>query len=543
MLMRQRLGLAALFIVSLCLAACGAKQGKNAKITANWNALYDAVPADATYAVGHRLNNEGSVPTILHGTLITLFEGNVAAILDNLAQDDLLAEAELVAFQRKGAQWLITEVSDMPRAMEQLADHYENLAEGYGETLSLEQDRVGERVILRLVDRSIDEAGVYTEITGVGDYILVYSSASDDVERAQADLRLLSKDWADIGRYADTDHGKAQRARAQNQPLASWATVNIAELNRALQDPNARGGIAEWREMLGASGHSDTDECAAYNARLERLLPSVSMVKYDDNDGKTHTDTWLELSESGVANGRVIMQGAPALKGFAQDALLALGVSFDFGNFFDAMYATPAHAGCGGLAGIAGQLADALSDYAAHIKFNARSVSGTGVLVVEDVNLQGFIPTATVGAYIGSPNAEALFRRLVRTLNKYGSADVVADATTPMVEGSFSGAPMKIRIEQGEDRVLVYASTLKGSLASRLLTVSPHGDADVPFELQVNGDRLQKLQDDARSYVDDMQMEDARVEDALNILPEEANGLRVRFAFESGGLRITVDQE
>lgn len=543
MLMRQRLGLAALLIFSLGLAACGAKQGKNAKITANWHTLYDTVPADATYAIGHRLDDDGNVPTILNGTLMTLFDGNFAAILENLAQDDLLENAELVAFQRQDALWLVTEVSDMPRAMEQLADHYEDLAEAYGETLSLEQDRVGERVIVRLVDRSTDDAGVYTEITGVGDYILVYSSASKGVEGAQADLRRLSKDWADVGRYADTEHGKAQRARANNQPLASWATVNIAELNRALQDPNARGGVAEWREMLGMSSDVGTDECDAFNARLERLLPSVSMVKYDDSEGKTHTDTWLELSESGVANGRVVMQGAPALKGFAQDALLAMGVSFDFGSFFDAMYATPAHAQCGGLAGIAGQLAELLHDYAAQIKFNARSVSGTGVLVVEDVNLQGFIPTATVGAYIGSPNAEALFRRLVRTLNKYGSADVVADATAPMVEGSFRGVPMKLRIEQGEDRVLVYASTLKGSLSSRLLTVAPHGAADVPFELQINGERLQKLQDDARAYVEDMQMEDPRVEGVLNVLPETAKGLRVRFAFESGGLRVTVDQD
>src|SRR5690625_2163209 len=161
------------------------------------------------------------------------------------------------------------------------------------------------------------------------------------------------------------------------------------------------------------------------------------------------------------------MQGAPSLKGFAQDALLSLGVSFDFGNFFEGMQATPAHAKCSGLAGVAGQLADVAQKYAAHIKFNARSVSGTGALIVEDVNLQGFIPTATVGAYIASPNAEALFRRLVRVVNKRGSVDVVADASTPMVEGSFNGVPMKFRIEQGEDRVLVYSSSMKPSLSSR----------------------------------------------------------------------------
>lgn len=543
MSMRQRICLAALFLSALLMAACGAKQGKNVKITANWNALYDAVPADATYAIGLQLDDKNEVPMVLQGALSTLSDGGAASILSMLSQQELLDRSELVTFERKGTQWLITEVQDLSRTMEHLSDHYKNLGESYGEALTLEETRAGDRVHLSVADHTMGQDNSnYLEITGVGNYLVVRSAATDDPAAIAADMHRLSKGWDEVGRYSETEAGKNQRARAAGQPLQAWVFVNIAELNQELQNPEARGGINDLQQMVGL-GEDASEECAAFNARLERLLPSFSLVKFKDAGGKNHVDGWLELSEAGVANGRVLMQGAPSLKGFAQEALLALGVSFDFGNFFDAMQATPAHAQCAGLAGVAGQLADFAGKYAAHIKFNARSVSGTGALVIEDVGLQGFIPTATVGAYIGSPNAEALFRRIVRAVNKHGSTDVVADASTPTVEGSFNGVPVKFRIEQGEDRVLIYSSALKGSIASRLLTVAPHADANVPFDLQVSAERLQKLQEDAQAYVEDMQMEDPRVDDLLDVLSERGHGVRVHVAFESGGLRIRIDQE
>lgn len=535
--------LAALFFSALLLAACGAKQGKNVRITADWNALYDAIPADATYAVGYQIDKKGDVPAVLQGALGTVFDASVANILQLLAQQDLLQQSELVAFERKGTQWLIAEVQDLSRAMEHLSDHYHQLDESYGDGLAFDERRVGDRVYLSVADRSMgEEHARYLEITGAGQYVVVRSAAKDDDAAVGADLRRLNKGWDEIGRYAETDAGKKQRARAGNQPLQAWVVVNMVELNRELQNPDSTSGLNDFQQMTGL-GENQSEACAALNKRLEQLIPSFSLVKYDDADGKSHLDGWLELSETGVANGRVLMQGAPSLKGFAQDALLSLGVSFDFGNFFEGMQATPAHAKCSGLAGAAGQLADVAQKYAAHIKFNARSVSGTGALIVENVNLQGFIPTATVGAYIASPNAEALFRRLVRVVNKRGSVDVVADASTPMVEGSFNGVPMKFRIEQGEDRVLVYSSSMKPSLSSRLLTVGAHGDADVPFDMQVNGERLQQLQEDARSYVEDMQMEDVRIDGALQVFSERASGVRVHLAFESGGLRVRIDQQ
>lgn len=542
--MRQRLRLAALFVSALLLAACGAKQGKNAKIQANWSGLYDTVPTDATYAIGYTLGEDSEVPDVLQGAASTLFEGGFGAIMVALGQEDLLEEAEWVGFQRHSINWMITEVSDLPRALEHLTDHYEELSERYGETYSIEQDRAGQRVILHVVDQSNPEAPSYLEITGANDFLIVRAAASEeDAEAAVEDFQLLSKDWGDVGRYIDTENGAAQRARSAGQPLDAWAYVNTPELNRQLQNEEGGGAAAEWAAMLDIGVENPSEECAGLNARLEQLVPSFTMVKFADKDGKNHTDAWLQLSKEGVANGRMMMPGAPSLKGIIQDALLGVGISFNFSNFFETLHAQPAHAECGGLAGVAGLLSEAMHEFSKEIKFNARTVSGTGALVVEDVNLQGFIPTANIGAYIDSPNAEALFRRVVRAFNKYGSTTAVEDATSPTVEGALSGVPMKVRIEQGEDRLLVYARDLNETLISRLLTVAPHDDKNVPFELQLNGERVEQLKADVEAYVEDMQMDDPRIDSAVEVLADRAGGVHVHLRFEDNGLRLRIDQQ
>lgn len=526
------------------MAACGAKQGKNAKINANWSGLYDTVPTDATFALGYTVGAESDVPAVLQGAVATLFESGFGTIMAALAQEDQLKDAEWVGFQRGATDWMITEVADLPYVMEHLVDHYEDLSTRYGDTISVEQERVGDRVLLHVVDRSDPQAVSYLEITGANNYLIVRATDSEEAAaQADDDFRLLSQDWGEVGRYVDTEHGAKQRARSEGQPLDSWAHVNLAQLNAQLQDPEAGGAPAEWAAMLDVGEENPSELCQSLNARLEQLIPSFTLVNFSDKDGKKHTDAWLQLSEEGVANGRMMMPGAPSLKGVIQNALLAMGVSFDFGNFFATLHAEPSHADCGGLAGVAGQLAEALNEFAAEIKFNARTVSGTGAIVVEEVNLQGFIPTATVGAYIDSPNAEALFRRIVRTVNKYGNTTAVEDATTPTVEATLSGVPLKVRIEQGEDRLLVYARDLDETLISRLLTVQPHDDKNVPFELQLNGERVEQLKADVQEYVEDMQMDDPRVDDALQVLTHRARGLRIHLRMEDEGLRLRVDQE
>src|SRR5690625_3513866 len=98
MSIRQRMCLAALFFSALLLAACGAKQGKNVRITADWNALYDAIPADATYAVGYQIDKKGDVPAVLQGALGTVFDVSVSHFHHHFALIDLLQYNMIIAY-------------------------------------------------------------------------------------------------------------------------------------------------------------------------------------------------------------------------------------------------------------------------------------------------------------------------------------------------------------------------------------------------------------------------------------------------------------
>lgn len=541
--MRQRVVLAAFFLSAMIFAACGAKQGGKIKIDANWNALYDAVPADAMYSFGHVMDGDGEPSNGIQGLMRAVFENNFGAMLEVVWSGQLMADAEITAFARGDANWLIAEVSDMPHVMERLSDHYQALAENHPEHMALEQDRVGERVIFRVQDGLQGPETVYLEITGAGDYVIARAARTLDQERVDAGMRALSMGWKDVGRYAETADGRAQRARAGGQPLESWAMFDVKQVNTKIQDREARGGIAELAQMFGPDDVEVSESCDMLNARLESLIPSAYMTVFTDADGYKHTENFLKLSEVGVANGRTLMRGAPSLEGFAQDALLSLGVSFDFGAFVAAMEAQPAHANCGGLAGIAGSLAEYTEEYAAHIKFNARTVTGTGAVVIEDVNLQGFIPTANAGVFIESPNAEALFQRVVRALSKMGSPEVLSKASAPAVEISLLSTPMRLRVQQSADRVIIYTSTLNEALIARLFSVVPHADANVPLNIQLNDERLQALMEDVRNYVEDMQMEGGQVNTALNLMDENASGFESRIEFEADGLRLTVEQK
>lgn len=540
---RQRMILAALFLGAMIFAACGAKQGRHVEVKANWNTLYDAVPADASFSVGHTLNGQGDLPGVLQRGVSLLFDNHFGVILDVFNQNTLRLDGEIVAFSRGDANWLIAEVSDLPRAMESLADGYQDLAETYGEGYTFAQERVGERVVLKVKDHVRSEEAAYVEITGVGNYIIARASTSPDQERVNQDMRALSKGWPESGRYAATGEGAAQRARAGGQELNTWASINMKALNAQIKSQSTGSGLADSIATFGSDEANESEACAMANARLEALIPSIHLIMFTDADGNSHSEAFMRLSNEGVANGRTIMRGAPSLEGFAENALLSIAVSYDFGRFFELRKATPAEAECSGLAGLVGQFTDITNEYANHIKFNARTVTGTGVFVLENLNLEGFIPTANLGVFVESPNAEALFQRIVRAVSKHGSAEVVAKASAPTIEVSLSGMPIRVRIEQGADRVVVTTRGLSEALVSRLLTAVPHVDPNVPFELDLNGEQLRTIRQDAAQYVEEMQIEDGRILEALDVLEERLRGIHAHAVFEENGLRVIVEQE
>lgn len=540
---RQRTILAALFLGAMIFAACGAKQGRHVEVKANWNTLYDAVPADASFSVGYTLNNQGGIPMVLHRGIGILFNNSFGVALDVFQREALLVDGEIIAFSRADANWLIAEVSDLPRAMESLADNFQELSDAYGEGYTLVQERVGERVVLKVESRVDFDNPAYVELTGVGKYVIARASGSSDQERVDQDMRALSKGWPEAGRYAATEDGAAQRARAGGQTLNAWASINMKALNAQIQNRNPGSGLADSIAAFSSDEASESEACAAANARLEALIPSMHLLAFTDVEGNNHSEAFMRLSSEGVSNGRAVMRGAPTLKGFAENALLSIGVSYDFGQFYALRKAVPAHAECSGFAGFIGELSEMTHEYANHIKFNARTVTGTGLFVLENLNLEGFIPTANLGVFVESPNAEALFQRIVRALSKHGSAEVLATASAPTIEVSLSGMPVRVRIEQGDDRVIVSTRGLSEALVSRLLTVAPHNDADVPFELEVNGEQLRKVREEAVQYVEEMQIEDPRINDVLNVLEQRVGGVHAHAEFEENGLRVVIEQK
>lgn len=540
---RQRIFLAALFLGALVVTGCGAKQGRHVELNANWSDLYEAVPADVMAAYGYTLNNEGEFP----GLFQDVFEdervrSNMWTVFSVLAQESLVNSSELSEFIRPGAEWFVIEVSDLPHAMESLGAYYQELAASADADIRLDADRIGKRVVLRLEDTTRSDRGKYTTITGVGNYVIMRASASSDVARADKDIRALCEGWPEVGRYAETEDGAAQRARTGGQGLRFWGVSNTGALN-AEEDKKTPSGESSGLADTTSPEEVDLSEaCSTLNARVEALIPSIHAIAFTNVDNKKQTELFVRLSDEGIANGRNVMRGAPSLAPFGRDALLGMAISFDFGSFLESMKALPAHAECDGLAGIVGEVSKMVSAYADHIKFNARTVTGTGVVLLDYLNLKAGVPTTNLGVFIESPNAEALFQRIVRALSMYGSAQVLTEAEAPVVEVSLSLMPIGFRIEQGDDRVIVTTGGMNEELGAHLMTVEPHSHADIPFELEVNGERLREVMQWTAKVIEAMQVEDAIFDQVLQVLKRDVHGVHVQARFEEKGLRLTIKQ-
>ena len=531
----KRLGFIGLVGGAMFLSACGAKQKGSKALHADWKELYAAVPADAAWNFGVRVDADSSMPKILEMAQGSFSPDAFTGIVNVLKRENMLNDKELVAFERDGSRWLIVNVDQPALALEKLADHFRMVG-------GVEETRVGERVLLRHVLSGERNEGYAVDATAVGQFVIARYSDSSSEREVNAEFVQLTTGWPGVGTFAKSGPGEAQRARAAGGTLTSWGGLNVRALNEGMRTEAAAGN--DMLEMVRTSEVDTSVACQEANARIEALVPSVTFVSFTDEAGLEHTDAFMELSARGVDRGNRLMRGAPSLQRFTERALLGVGASFDYGTFLRELDPAEGQSACYGLAGVVGVLDEMKDDYSTSIQFNARTVSGTGAFVLESVNLDGFIPTAELGVMVHSPNATALMDRLVRFASKHGTASVIATASSPAVSVQLSGVPLRIRIQSGEDRVVISTGGVHEEITTGLMNVGVHASDAPALEIFTDGTRMARLVEQANIFIEDMEMpEDDSTRDVVEMLSGQTKSVRASLRFEANGLRFSSRQE
>lgn len=525
----KRLGFLGLVSGAMFLSACGAKQGGKASFRTDWNDLYSVVPADAAWSFGMRTDAQGELAAYAKMAQAG-FTNNVFNDSIEVLRGEGLLDGEFVSFQRQGTRWAIAEVTNLPLATEKLADHYRYFG-------GLEESRVGERVALRFQASGERRTDYAIDVTGAGKYLVFRYGVSSDPREVASEFRALGSGWPGVGTYASQGVGKTQRTRVGDGKLISWGGVDVRALNQAMLE-DARSGGTDPMSMLRGDTLDVSPACQEANERIAVLVPSISSVTFEDARGVQYNDSFVALSARGVERGKALMPGAPSLERFAAQALLGLGVSFDYDKFLSGIVATPDQANCYGVAGVVGLLAQANQDFRTEIQFNSRTVSGTGAFILESVNLQGFIPTAELGLMVHSANPTALMDRMVRMGSKHGTATAISTATSPAVSIQLTGVPMRIRVQTGEDRVVVSTGGLHEEITTGLMGVPVHSSGAPGLVGFGNGPRLRTMVAEGRQYMEEMQMEDESLNGALELLEKNAKNVELSMSFESNGLRL-----
>lgn len=516
----QRFALVLLVGAGLFFSACGAKQGGKQALRAEWNDIYGAAPADAAWVVGGRLDAEG-LPRIMSMLLSSGPTGSSTGILGILQSHEQLANAEVAVFARDGAVWQVVRLEDVPGAMETLATHFNVVGE-------VEESRVRDRVVLRAKVRRTggQEAGI--EITHFDGYIVARASAPTDDETIRREFVAMARGWPTTGTYANVGHGAAQRARVAGSKIDLWAGVDFTTLATHLRIE---------AEQLGNEGEV-SERCIDANARIATVVPSFALVSAENADGQKSVDGFLQLSARGVDRGRAMMAGAPSMDDFLGKALVGFGLSFDYNEFLRGLHATPDLESCYGIAGLAGMIAGLYGDYRNEVTFNARTISGTGAVVVQSVNFEGFVPSGEFGIVVGSDNAMALMNRITRFGSANGNVDTIADASSPAVRVVLPMMMLSLRLQVGDGRLVIGTSGLRDDVWSKLMSV-PFGEAGAPgLDGFIDGVGLTAALERARSYVVDMFGEESEYMEIVDTLDTQTPTSRSFMRFEEGGLRI-----
>lgn len=482
------LGVAAL---ALSTAACGGRQSGAARLNTSFDSALASIPANAALALGYQTDREagGASTQMMNAAMGTTDSWVLSAV-------DLSGPIDSAYFLHEGAAWMVIRQEDPNAVIDNLRS-----AEDVSER------RIGGRVVLRRV--AIGEQLV-TDVTTIGRHVVMRSGTT--LEESDADVAFirLASEWGGEASLIESPQYRNVAGRLQGARVDNIASIDLAGLNATLR--LLSGTDLDPSELISGFGAGGVDqaECDAIETRLLTNFPGLVSVSGKNAAGETHVAGLTRLSAEGRARASQLFSGAPELGGLVNDVLFGGGFSFDYGTFLTTMKAEPRHLGCQGIAGLAGAAATAARDANSQVQLNRRTVSGTIGFVVQDVDFAGFVPTISAGLIIHSPNAPALLDRVVRMLNEIGSGDVISDTSVPTLQFNLTAMPMRVRVMQGSDRVVLVFGNVRENTQTALLNASLRGSNKPITEFFANGARIRALADELQSYLSEMEIMDAQ---------------------------------
>lgn len=499
------LPLAMISVSALMFNACGAKQGGKHRLSPTWDNAMATIPADAAFAGAMdyaRLGEDRMSGNLASFEAISamFLNGSVGDVTASVGIDE---RGDVATFLRGDAFWVIVKVKD-PGAT------FQALQQLFADNGELETRRIGDRPVLR----GIFETGSTNTILDAAvldRYMVLRASGEISTELVDAELRQMADGWPGVGVMVNAASTAHLLGRAGDRPVVSFGTVSTKGINASLAalHENPEGLLGVLRNVF-AFGYGELDvdqaQCDELNRRIETVFPSISSVGYTLPDGTLKSASYAPLSGRPLERARAILRGGPALAQVVANGILGLGVSFDYNTFLSGLQATPAHKSCVGLAGIAGTLADLNESSGPRIRFNARTVSGTFGLVLESVDLNGLVPTAAGAVVIHSPNPTALMDRILRSLEPMGTATVDARASMPSVNVQLTMAPLNVRVQTGEDRVVVNVGRLSEATTTALHAVPLLAPNGAFLSTSINGERAKQLGQDVENYLEEMEI-------------------------------------
>lgn len=481
---------------ALTTAACGGRQEGAGRMSSNLESALHAVPANAAFAVALQMDqqSESSLPSL-------------SAAMGGLGGSSWLSSAvefqnasDSAYFLYEDALWMVL-LQDDPGAV------IDALRAGY----DVEERRLGGRTVLRQVE--LDDSGA-TDVTIVGRHLVIRKGTNASTEQVDVQLVRLANGWRGTGTLVSSAKFTQAASRVGGTDIQSVMSIDLAGLNGTLRA--VEGTAFDLNQFIDGfnAGGVDASECSALEARILTNFPGSLGITAKTASGETKFYGLASLSEEARTRAAQLFPGAPQLAGIQSDVLFGGGLSFDYGTFLTSMKAEPRHIGCGGIAGLAGAVASTARDMNTQIQVNRRTISGTVGILVQDVDFSGFVPTLSAAMVIHSPNAPALVDRAVRILNQIGSGDVVSDASIPTLQYNLTALPMRVRVMQGGDRVVLALGNVRESTQQALLTAPVRQSGSSIFNFFVNGARIRGLANEVESYLREMEVVEAEVIDS-----------------------------
>ena len=526
----RSLAIVGLATFALSTAGCGAKQRGAVRLNTEFETAYQAVPTDAAFSIGVRMTDDDrqEMPTAAEISSALMTMGLGGGWLTSALDLSNLSDAAF--FVHETGIWIVLAQDDPAAVLDQLRSAGD-----------VEERSLGRASVLRQTSPYSDET---QDVAVIGHHVVVRVGPPASEEDVDVALARMAQRWPGTGTLADSARYNTVAARLGDRELSAVFSVDTAGISATLDA--VRGSSLDAGGLLSGLGDGgvDADECDQLNARIINNFPGLIGITARGADGAQRYEGQITLNGDAHARARQVFPGAVSLSGLQQDVLFGGGFSFDFGAFVSSMQAEPKHKGCAGIAGLAGALAETARDLSSEIQFNRRTVSGTVGFVLQDVDFSGFVPTFSAALVVHSPAATALLDRVVRFLNTQGSGDVVEDTSVPTLQYNLNALPMRVRVMQGADRVVIAFGSVREPVQLALLNSAMRQEGAPFFDMFVSGARIRALVDELDLYLREMEVVSAdELEQGQGLFDaiRRVTDANVRSVHTEEGIRTTGD--